>query len=113
MSKINVISLVSFYRVVRLFVRSLVRAFFSLMSFVRNDYIRYCDSSGGSEWENGRKGKKEKECVCVQCAYEYVCVCMFTNVRVHKKVAEKSENVQILYCERGAREKGIEIRILL
>lgn len=64
---------------------------------------------------NGRMGEKERKRrnVCVQCAYEYACVCMFTNVRVHKKVAEKSENVQILYCERGAREKGIEIRILL
>lgn len=61
------------------------------------------------EWEK----KKEREGMCVYSVRMSMCVCMFTNVRVHKKVAEKSENVQILYCERGAREKGIEIRILL
>lgn len=63
---------------------------------------------------NGRMGEKERKRrnVCVYSVRMSMRVCMFTNVRVHKKVAEKSENVQILYCERGAREKGIEIRIL-
>lgn len=61
------------------------------------------------EWEK----KKEREGMCVYSVRMSMCVYMSTDVRVHKKVAEKSENVQILYCERGAREKGIEIRILL
>lgn len=54
------------------------------------------------EWEK----KKEREGMCVYSVRMSMCVCMFTNVRVHKKVAEKSENVQIFVPrERSARER--------
>lgn len=57
---------------------------------------------------NGRMGEKERKRrnVCVYSVRMSMRVCMFTNVRVHKKVAEKSENVQSLVLrERSARER--------
>lgn len=76
------------------------------MSFVRNDHIRYCDSSGGSERENERRREKEREYMCV-CVYERVCV------RIGKRRIRARNVYGSRCCERSVRERRLEIRILV